>query len=95
LAASSLQKVKLDEVMPIESVDGTQLTIILGFKKRGVDETEPKHFDVVLTSNGWLQIAGLTQPFCELGGGYYQWLIGGLSTPIGKIQLLLSESGDW
>ena len=71
MAASSLQKVKLDEVMPIESVDGTQLTIILGFKKRGVDETEPKHFDVVLTSNGWLQIAGLTQPFCELGGGYY------------------------
>jgi len=90
LAGGSTQQVRLEDIGAVESVDGTRLTFSRGNRDRGVVHHGADQFEVVLTSQGWQQAADLTEAFCEPSTGY-QWL-----TPhTGKIQLLLSLSGDW
>jgi len=90
LAAGSLQRASLEDVCPVESVDGTHLRFTRGERDRGVVKQGLSDFELILAGPGWEQAAGLAEPFCKPSSGY-QWL-----TPqAGKIQLLLSPTGDW
>ncbi len=87
LADGSVERVGLES---IESVDGSHLTFVLDARDRGVVETSPHHFEVVLAPEGWRQAADFVAPFCD-GGFGYQWL-----TPQTRgIQLLFSKDGAW
>jgi len=90
LAAGSLQQASLEDVCPVESVDGTHLRFTRGERDRGVVKQGVSDFELILAGPGWEQAAGLAEPFCKPSSGY-QWL-----TPqAGKIQLLLSRAGNW
>ena len=90
LAAGSLQRANLQDVCPVESVDGAHVCFTCGERDRGVVRQGVSDFEVILTGPSWEQAAGLAEPFCKSSSGY-QWL-----TPrAGKIQLLLSPTGDW
>lgn len=92
LADGSQQHIRLHETFGIEAVQGCQLGLRLGSRDRGIEETSPKSFECVLTSEGWSEVADLTQPFCETPdtGEHHQWL-----NEDGKISLLLSPTGRW
>lgn len=87
LASGTAEHIALDEV---ESVDGTRLTFTRAARDRGVVQSGPQSFDVVLTPAGWQRCIGLLEPFCEPSSGY-QWLC----DDVGRIRLLLSHAGDW
>jgi len=90
LANGSMQQASLEDVCPVESVDGTHLRFTRGERDRGVVKQGVSDFEVILTGPGWEQAAGLAEPLSKPSCGY-QWL-----TPhAGKIQLLLSPTGDW
>ena len=90
LADGSTLRVRLEEIVHTESVDGTHLSFAHGKWNQGVVRQNKNEFEVILTPQGWLQTADLTEPFCVPSSGY-QWL-----TPqAGKIQLLLSVGGEW
>ena len=90
LASGSLERVSLEEIMPVDSIDGCHITFTRGAKDRGVIKTGDHRFDVVLSSLGWSQTAGLAEPFRDNCSRGYEWL-----TDAGDIQLLFSPSGDW
>ena len=87
LVNGAAEHIALDEV---ESVDGTRLTFTRAARDRGVVQSGPQSFDVVLTPEGWQRCIGLLEPFCEPSSGY-QWLC----DDVGGIRLLLSHAGDW
>ena len=87
LASGSVESTLLEE---IESVDGTQLTLMRSSDDQGVIERSLNRFDIALTPVGWKQAAEFTEPFCK-GTFGFQWL-----TPqTHGIQLLLSKTGGW
>ena len=90
LAIGSIQQANLEDVCPVESVDGARLCFTCGERDRGVVKQGVSDFEVILTGPSWEQAAALAEPFCKFSSGY-QWL-----TPrAGRIQLLLSPKGDW
>ena len=88
LANGVLKRISLTMV---ESVDGTQLTFVLGLQDRGVIEINTQHVVIELTNEGWRSVAELAAQSTEEALGY-QWLIPPLVT---GAQLLLSRNGDW
>ncbi|MFN7140687.1 MAG: hypothetical protein ACK4UN_15230 [Limisphaerales bacterium] len=87
LAEGSLERVDLEIV---ESVDGSHLTFVRCTRDRGVVESTPRRFEVLLTSEGWWQAADSIVSFCD-GGVGYKWL-----TPqTNGIQWLFSKNGSW
>ena len=75
----------------IEPVDGCELELCLGERDRGIIEVGPSKFKLVLSDEGWADIAGLLEPFCGLDNPKaYQWL-----DRRERISLLLSPSGTW
>ena len=90
LASGTTLQTSLEQVCPVESVDGTRLRFTRGERDRGVVRQRVLDFEVILTGPSWEEAADLAEPFCKSSSGY-QWL-----TPrAGKIQLLLSPTGDW
>jgi hypothetical protein len=87
LADGSVDRVVLEQVA---SVDGTEIAFVGADRGRDVVEIAPGRFEVVITPEGWRQVADLTQPFCD-GHGGFQWLIPQTSA----IELLLSKDGRW
>ena len=93
LAAGTLKQVRLQEIMPISSVDGSELTFARSEKDKGVIRAGRLQFDFCISSEGWLQAAALTAVFCEMTDMHgFQWLAERAS---GRIDLLLSPGGDW
>jgi len=90
LANGVAEHVALDEVVAVESIDGTRLTFSRAARDRGVVPSGESSFDVVLTPDGWQSCIELVEPFCKPGTGY-QWLCDG----VGHIRLLLSRNGSW
>ena len=91
LAAATKTSVPLDKQPWIEPVGGCELELCLAKRDRGIIQAGPSRFECVLSHEGWLEIAGLLEPFCESNDlNAYQWLSGE-----GKISLLLSSSGSW
>jgi hypothetical protein len=90
LARTREQTVAFHEQPGIIPIGGCQLTLQLGEKDRGVSETGLNKFRWVLSKTGWLQVAGLIQPFMQTDSRGFQWLSGA-----GQIRVLLSHDGRW
>ncbi len=91
LAAGTETSVSLDKQPWIEPVGGCELELHLAKRDRGIIQVGPSRFECVLSNEGWLDIAGLLEPFCESNDlKAYQWL-----SEKGNISLLLSCSGMW
>ena len=92
LADGSQQTIRLHDQFGVDPVEGCRLDLRLGNRDRGIEQTRPMAFECVLTSEGWAELAELTEPFCELGDidSQYQWL-----NEDGKVSLLLSPTGQW
>ena len=76
LADGSQQHIRLHDQSGVEAIQGCQLDLRLGSRDGGIEQTSPNRFECVLTSEGWAEVADLTEPFCETGdiGEHYQWL---------------------
>jgi len=90
LSTSSLHEVSLKDKSWVESVGGCGINLRLGERDEGIRQRGPLSFECVLTSDGWKNVDGLLEPFCEPDASGYQWLIHS-----GKISLLLSHDGQW
>jgi hypothetical protein len=65
LSMASLRTVALDTELGVEAIGGCHLRMLLGNRDTGVNQTAPLNFDFVLTSEGWAEVADLTEPFVE------------------------------
>lgn len=74
----------------IQPLAGCELTLLRADNMQGVRETAPQKFEWLYSIDGWLEVAGLIQPFCQVDAGGFQWL-----SRIGKIAVLLSRDGNW
>ena len=92
LASGLSQRVRLDEITPVDAVDGCRITFTRGAQDRGVVQVAEREFDVVLTALGWEQTAGLAEPFRDNCSCGYQWLTEQASS---DIELLFSPGGGW
>ena len=92
LADGSQQYIRLHHQLGVEGIQGCQLDLALGDRDLGIKQTSPTTFECVLTSEGWAEVADVTEPFCEAGDSHerYQWL-----NEDGKVSLLLSPTGRW
>ena len=92
LADGSQQHIRLHDQLGVEAIQGCQLDLYVGSHDNGIKQTSPTTFVCLLTSEGWAEVADLTEPFCEAGdsGERYQWL-----NQDGKVSLLLSPTGLW
>jgi hypothetical protein len=85
------KSVSLDKQPWIEPVGGCELELRIAKRDQGIIQAGPSRFECVLSDEGWVDIAGLLEPFCATNNsGVYQWL-----NEKGKISLLLSYSGSW
>jgi hypothetical protein len=74
----------------VEAIQGCGVSPVLGDRDRGVRQTASANFECFLSSNGWQDVEGLLDPFCESDVAGFQWL-----TNKGKVALLFSHSGGW
>jgi hypothetical protein len=90
LSTSSFHEVSLKDKSWVESVGGCGINLRLGERDEGIRQCGPVSFECVLSSDGWNNVGGLLESFCESNATSYQWLIN-----TGKISLLLSHNGQW
>ena len=90
LAQNHNKVVVLHTERDVRAIDGSELTLREGEKDQGASELAELKFEWVLTKGGWLEVAGLIEPFCRGESMGYQWL-----TRTGKIAVLLSHDGQW
>ena len=74
----------------IERIGGCDITFRLSKRSEGILQYGSLNFECVLDSDGWKNVEGLLEPFCEVNAGGHQWLVHS-----GKISLLLSHNGQW
>jgi hypothetical protein len=94
LSDGSRQSIPLHEEWWMKPVDDCQLVLRVGRRDLGVVQRLTMRFECVLTEDGWLEVKGLTDPFCIEPENEaivsYQWL-----NEDGEISLLLSPTGKW
>jgi hypothetical protein len=90
LIAGDRQSVALQDEMWAEPVGGCCLSLRLGNRDWGIRQVEHLNFECVLTSDGWWNVEGLLDPFCDSNPAGFQWL-----THDGRVALLISQSGQW
>src|ERR1039458_6838228 len=90
LATGERNSVALHDAMWVESVGECRLTFRRGNRNQGVREVDSLDFECVLTSEGWSNVEGLLDPFCDSLTAGFQWLTGE-----GSVSLLFSQNGQW
>ena len=86
LATGTSTQVSLHKQPWVEPVDGCKLELLLGERDVGISQTELLQFECTLSYDGWDNMVGLLEPFCESNRpDSYQWL-----NSRGKISLLIS-----
>jgi len=90
LRAGSAQEVSLKEKSWMQSIGGCDIKFRVGDRDEGIRQHGRLSFECVLAPDGWKNVEGLLEPFCEPNTSGYQWLIHS-----GKISLLLSRDGQW
>lgn len=89
LTTGAATQVSLHKQPWIEPVDGRKLELLLGERNAGISQTGLLRFECTLSHDGWDDMVGLLEPFCESNRpDSYQWL-----NSRGKISLLLSFGG--
>lgn len=90
LVRKSDEMIALHQQPGMQPVTDCELTLLRADDVQGVRETAPAKFEWLYSIDGWLEVAGLIQPFCQADAGGFQWL-----NRIGKIAVLLSRDGSW
>jgi hypothetical protein len=90
LVAGDRQSVALQNEVWVEPVGRCCLTLQRGKRDQGVRQVEPLNFECVLSSDGWWNVEGLLDPFCDSSPPGFQWL-----THDGRLPLLISQTGQW
>lgn len=90
LSSGEREEIAVHEMPGVEAVVECRLFLRRGSKDRGLlTLTDTAAFECILSSDGWKDVAGLTEPFAE-GSKGFQWL-----TTIGDVNWLLSTDGKW
>jgi hypothetical protein len=90
LVAGDRQDVALQNEEWVNPVGECCLNLRRGNRNLGVRPARGLKFECVLTPDGWSNVEGLLDPFCESGTHGFQWL-----THDGRVALLISQSGRW
>ena len=90
LANGTTNEISLGAIVPIDTIDGTQITFVRNELGQGVIEKERFRFALALPAEQWRLNAEIVEPFSN-GTFGYQWL----APETSDIQVLLSKSGDW
>lgn len=90
LVSGERQSVALQNEAWAAPIGGCQLSLRRGNRDRGVRQVEPLTFECVLSPDGWSNVEGLLDPFCDSDTTGFQWL-----THDGRVSLLISQSGKW
>jgi hypothetical protein len=90
LVTGDRQSVALQNEVWAEPVGGCCLNLRRGNRDQGIREVDPLNFECVLSSDGWSNVDGLLDPFCDSNTTGFQWL-----THDGRVSLLISQSGQW
>ncbi len=91
LANRAATCIALHEQPGIDAIGGCELSLRIGDRDAGVHQSGKTRFDCTLTDEGWREVAGLAEPFCQIvEPNTYQWL-----NEDGDVSLLLSPNGKW
>jgi hypothetical protein len=90
LVIGDRKSVALENEAWLESVGGSKLTLLRGERNQGVCQAGSLEFECILNSDGWSNVEGLLDPFCESNAAGFQWL-----TNFGTVALLISQNGQW
>ena len=90
LVTGDRQSVALQDEVWVEPVAGCCLSLHRGNRDQGVCKVAPLNFECVLGSDGWSNVEGLLDPFCDSNTAGFQWL-----THDGTAALLISQNGQW
>jgi hypothetical protein len=90
LATGNRENAALHNEPWVESVGGCSLSLRRGNRNLGIRQSQALRFECVLSSDGWSNVEGLLEPFCETNTAGFQWLTNG-----GGVALLISPSGKW
>jgi hypothetical protein len=84
------QDAALQNEVWVEPIGGCCLNLRRGTRDQGIRKARTLQFECVLSPDGWSNVEGLLEPFCESQTSGFQWL-----THDGRIALLISRSGQW
>jgi hypothetical protein len=90
LRAGHRRDVALNDEMWVEPVRDCRLALKRGNRDQGVCQVGSASFQCVLSADGWSNVEGLLEPFCNSNTAGFQWL-----THDCTISLLISQSGQW
>jgi hypothetical protein len=90
LVAGDRQDVALQNEEWVKPVGECCLNLRRGNRNQGVRQAQRLRFECVLSPDGWSNVEGLLEPFCESNSAGFQWL-----THDGRVALLISQSGQW
>jgi hypothetical protein len=90
LVTGDRQSAPLQNEVWADPVGGCCLSLRRGNQDQGIRQGEPLNFECVLSPDGWSNVEGLLDPFCESNTAGFQWL-----THDGRVALLISQSGQW
>jgi hypothetical protein len=90
LVAGDRQDVALQDEEWVKPVGECCLNLRRGNRNQGVRQEQALKFECALSPDGWSNVEGLLEPFCESNTSGFQWL-----THDGRVALLISHSGRW
>jgi hypothetical protein len=90
LVVGDRQDVALQNEEWVKSIGKCSLNLRRGNSNQGVRQAQGLKFECVLSPDGWSNVEGLLEPFCESNTAGFQWL-----THDGSVALLISQSGQW
>ncbi len=92
LANHKTESVAFHELPFVECVGSCRLVGELGNRDEGLFPgiENLNSFVWILAEEGWMEVAGLIEPFCGSGAGGFQWLNNKPGIPV-----LLSPTGKW
>jgi hypothetical protein len=90
LIVGDRRDVALHDEKWVEPVGDCRLVLKRGNRDQGVCQVGSSSFECVLSTDGWSNVEGLLEPFCNSNTAGFQWL-----THDGTISLLVSQSGHW
>jgi hypothetical protein len=90
LVTGSRERIGLHCETWIAPIGGCRLDLHRGGRDLGVRQRAPLSFECELSADGWGNVKGLLEPFCEGATTGFQWL-----THRGIVAFLISHSGRW
>jgi hypothetical protein len=90
LATGPRKQIALQSESWVVSVGGCKLIPQRGERDFGIRQAAPLNFECELSADGWNNVEGLLEPFCNPATTGFQWL-----TSQGRISFLISNNGQW